>query len=61
MDDERFIDEVVALEPRLLDPRTRAAAEEVERLLHEDFSEIGASGRRWDQVSTIAWRAAEPG
>jgi hypothetical protein len=55
---ERFLDEVVALKPRLLDPRTRAAAEEVDRLLHEDFSEIGASGRRWDRVSTTAWRAA---
>jgi hypothetical protein len=42
MDNERFLDEVVALMPRLLGPPTRAAAKEVDRLLHEDFSEIGA-------------------
>ena len=33
-------------------PHTRAAAEEVDRLLHED-SARSASGRRWGRVSTI--------
>jgi hypothetical protein len=61
IDDRSPLDEVVALELRLLDPRVRATPEEVERLLHENFSEVAASGRRWDRASTIRSLASEPG
>jgi hypothetical protein len=53
------VDEVVALELRLLDPQIRASPGEVDLLLHEDFIEVGASGRRWDRASTIESLASE--
>jgi hypothetical protein len=55
------LDEVVALELRLLDPETRRSPAEVERLLHPEFREIGASGRVWDRDSIVANLAANPG
>jgi hypothetical protein len=55
------LDEVVKLELRLLDPSVRARPDEIDRLLHEEFTEIGASGRRWDRASTIALLATDPG
>ncbi len=45
---------VIGLELQLLQPQVRASAEELDRLLHPDFCEIGASGRRWDRSETIA-------
>jgi ribonuclease HI len=54
------VDEVVSLERRLHDPALRADREEVGRLLHEDFTEVGASGRRWDRHSMIDFLAGEP-
>ena len=54
-------DEVVALELRLLDPAVRADRREVERLLHPEFREIGASGRLWDREEMVAALAEEPG
>jgi ribonuclease HI len=56
-----MLDEVVALELRLLDPEVRADRGEVERLLHPDFREIGASGRLWDRDSMVAALARDPG
>ncbi|NHD19181.1 MULTISPECIES: DUF4440 domain-containing protein [Actinopolyspora] len=41
------LDAVVAHEIALLDPAVRGDPAAVRRLLHEDFSEIGASGRWW--------------
>jgi hypothetical protein len=55
------VDEVIALELRLLDPQIRASPGEVDLLLHEDFAEVGASGRRWDRVSTIESLTSEAG
>jgi hypothetical protein len=55
------LDQVVALELRLLDPATRRRPSAVEALLHEDFQEIGASGRLWDRESIVAALAEEPG
>ena len=55
------LDEVVKLELRLLDPCIRARPDEIDRFLHEEFTEIGASGRRWDRASTIALLATDPG
>jgi hypothetical protein len=55
------LDEVISLELRLLDPETRRDPAELDRLLHQDFTEIGASGKRWDRAATIASLPAEPG
>jgi hypothetical protein len=55
------LDEVVALELRLLDPATRRNPAAVEPLLHEDFREIGASGRLWDRAAIVAALAGDPG
>jgi ribonuclease HI len=61
VDDVEMTDEVVALELRLLDPAVRADRGEVERLLHPEFREIGASGRLWDRESMVAALAEDPG
>jgi hypothetical protein len=50
-------------ELRLLDPAVRASPELVAELLHPEFVEFGASGRRWDAASVLAVMgggAAEP-
>ena len=56
-----MLEEVVALELRLLDPAVRRDRAEVERLLHPQFREIGASGRTWDRASMVAALAEDPG
>lgn len=53
--------EVVDRELSLLRPEVRADALTVGRLLHDEFEEFGASGRRWDRAEVIAALAAEPG
>lgn len=45
-------------ELRLLDPEIRRSPEQVGALLHPDFFEFGASGRRWDRASIVASLAA---
>jgi hypothetical protein len=55
------VDEVIALELRLLDPQIRASPGEVDLLLHDDFIEVAASGKRWDRASTIESLASDPG
>jgi hypothetical protein len=55
------LDEVVALELSLLDPEVRSSPARVERLLHADFREFGASGTAWDRKAIIASLAADPG
>ncbi|MFI8005020.1 DUF4440 domain-containing protein [Streptomyces sp. NPDC086010] len=40
-------------ELRLLDPEVRASPDLVTRLLDPGFTEIGASGRRWDAASIL--------
>lgn len=54
------LDEVVALEQRLLDPAVRADPVAVAELLTADFVEVGASGDRWDRASIVAALAASP-
>jgi ribonuclease HI len=44
---------VIELEQRLLEPRVRLDRDALEALLHEDFSEFGASGRIYDRDSII--------
>ncbi|SEE21368.1 hypothetical protein SAMN04490357_7302 [Streptomyces misionensis] len=41
-------------EMRLLDPKVRASPARVLDLLDPEFTEIGASGRRWDVRSILA-------
>ena len=51
----------VAGELQLLDPGVRARPELTAELLHDDFTEFGASGRVWDKPSIVAAMAADPG
>src|SRR5687768_11724036 len=56
-----LLDEVRALEERLLDPEVRRNATAVGALLHPDFVEFGASGRTWDRQAMVAELARQPG
>jgi len=58
---DQVIAEVLSLERRLLDPVTRASSRNVERLLHADFREVGATGRSWDRNSVLAALTTAPG
>jgi ribonuclease HI len=55
------LETVVALERRLLEPAARADRAAVDRLLHAEFREVGASGVLWERAAIIAALAAEPG
>jgi hypothetical protein len=44
---------VIGLELRLLQLEARASAGELDQLLHPDFVEFAASGRRWDRSQAI--------
>jgi len=57
------VDAAIEGELRLLDPEVRRSPELLGALLHPDFFEFGASGRRWDRASIIAELTArtEPG
>jgi len=46
---DQDVQTVIDLELRLLKHEVRAESGEVGRLLHPDFSELGASGRRWGE------------
>ena len=48
------LDAVVGLERELLDPAVRADPLRAGELLHPDFEEIGASGRRWSRQEVLA-------
>jgi len=50
---------VLANELRLLDPAVRRSRGAMLRLLHEDFREVGASGRIWDRDTLISALAEE--
>lgn len=50
-----------SLEEDLLDPATRASAAVLDKLLADDFMEIGASGRIYLKVDTLASLPAEVG
>lgn len=49
----------IDLDLRLLQPQVRASAGELEKLLHPDFFEFGASGRTWDRSQTITCLTGE--
>ncbi|MEU7647981.1 nuclear transport factor 2 family protein [Streptomyces huasconensis] len=47
-------------ELRLLDPEVRASPDLFGALLHPEFTEIGASGTRWDRNSIVRVLTAAP-
>lgn len=51
MDD---LEELRALEERLLRPEVRRSAHEVAALLDDDFREVGASGKTYDKAQALA-------
>ncbi|MBJ7472099.1 MAG: DUF4440 domain-containing protein [Solirubrobacteraceae bacterium] len=53
--------DLVELEHVLLDPQIRADPDRVRSLLHEDFEEVGASGRHWHRDAIVDALAGEPG
>ncbi|MFF3935011.1 nuclear transport factor 2 family protein [Streptomyces phaeofaciens] len=56
---ERAIQAAIDAELRLLDPEVRASPSLVRELLDPEFTEFGASGRRWDLESVLALMGAE--
>ena len=48
-----WVDQVIALERRLLQPSVRASPRELGALLDPGFREFGASGRVWDRAGII--------
>ncbi|MGW2713227.1 nuclear transport factor 2 family protein [Streptomyces sp. NPDC004457] len=53
-ENERAVRAAIDGEMRLLDPDVRASPARVLELLDPDFTEIGASGRRWDVETVLA-------
>ncbi|KMS73210.1 hypothetical protein ACM01_19580 [Streptomyces viridochromogenes] len=47
------VEAAVEGELRLLRPEIRSSPESLEKLLHPEFREFGASGRCWDRTSII--------
>ncbi|MFD7717262.1 DUF4440 domain-containing protein [Streptomyces sp. NPDC059814] len=56
---ERSVRAAIEGELRLLDPRVRALPDAVTELLDPEFTEFGASGRRYDRVSILAVTSAD--
>ncbi|MFB7763288.1 nuclear transport factor 2 family protein [Streptomyces xiamenensis] len=50
---ELAVQAAIAAEMRLLDPDVRASPVLVSELLDPEFTEFGASGRRWDATSIL--------
>ncbi|MEV0125676.1 DUF4440 domain-containing protein [Streptomyces sp. NPDC050703] len=54
------VDAAIDGELHLLDPEVRASPELFGALLHPEFTEIGASGKRWDRASIVGVLTARP-
>jgi len=54
------VDDVVALERELLSPSTRADVARLSELLHPEFVEVGAFGRRWNRAEMMEALVADP-
>ncbi|WP_326819774.1 nuclear transport factor 2 family protein [Streptosporangium sp. NBC_01756] len=54
------IQAAIAGEIRLLDPEVRSSAVLMGELMDPEFTEIGASGRRWDRLSLITALSQDP-
>ena len=59
MTDAQLASHVEALERCLLDPAERTSADTINRLLAEDFREIGASGREYDKPKVLRLLSVE--
>jgi hypothetical protein len=57
--DDEAVRAAVDAELALLDPAVRTSPRAAE-LLDEGFTEVGASGRRWDRAAMLAAMAGEP-
>ncbi|MBT3155397.1 DUF4440 domain-containing protein [Streptomyces sp. CHD11] len=55
---ERAVQAAIAAEMQLLDPDVRASPVLVSELLDPEFTEFGASGRRWDATSILTVTSA---
>ncbi len=55
------LEALITLEQRLLEPAVRRDRPALEQLLHEDFTEFGASGRVYDREGIIATLLASDG
>ncbi|MGP9017868.1 nuclear transport factor 2 family protein [Streptomyces sp. BR1] len=53
------VEAAIESELRLLDPDVRSSPELMGSYLHPEFTEFGASGRRWDRASILAVPASE--
>ncbi|MFG2600261.1 DUF4440 domain-containing protein [Streptomyces sp. NPDC048462] len=58
-EEERSVRAAVEGELRLLDPAVRALPDAVTELLDPEFTEFGASGRRYDRTSILAITSAD--
>jgi hypothetical protein len=58
-DHDEAVRAAIAGELRLLEPAVRQSPELTGELLHPDFVEFGASGRRWSRAEMIESLAAE--
>jgi hypothetical protein len=54
MTSDADVQQVMDSELRLLTPAVRRSPAAVEALLHPEFVEFGASGRRWDRPAMVA-------
>ena len=52
-ENEQAVQAAIAAEIRLLDPDVRVSPVLVSELLDPEFTEVGASGRRWDATSIL--------
>ncbi|WP_073951405.1 nuclear transport factor 2 family protein [Streptomyces kebangsaanensis] len=57
-ENDRAVQAAIDGELRLLDPGVRASTALVSELLDPEFTEIGASGRRWDAESILTVTSA---
>ena len=51
---------VIDLESKLLNSKFRSSSDFLEKILHDDFLEIGASGRTYNKEQTIDLMTGEP-
>lgn len=58
-EEERSVRAAVEGELRLLDPAVRALPDAVTELLDPEFTEFGASGRRYDRTSILVVTSAD--
>ncbi|KOV76548.1 MULTISPECIES: DUF4440 domain-containing protein [unclassified Streptomyces] len=58
---EDAVNQAIAREMQLMDPRVRASRERAAQLLDPEFVEVGGSGRRWTYEAMLAELPDHPG